>query len=287
MRSYYSPQPSERPALLRKVVLLFLLVTALALGLVILFREQPGFPFLLQHSLATAVIAIGSAISSRMVLSRRHVLIRFLAALAAFLVGLYVLGLASDWKFGIGPLDLRPRTVDWDGLAQVGLGIYLFLLIFRAWRRPATPPRVIEVTPRYEPELSDIRPEALPTPRRSRHSHRASSDTRRKADLSFAPGITPSAPSVRVRRATRKRRNGAVRTLTAADLPIRPKPRRRKGSRPHVQFAVVEDHRCPFCLDSVSRADPRGVVECEVCHALHHKDCWDITGVCQVPHLNT
>ena len=76
-------------------------------------------------------------------------------------------------------------------------------------------------------------------------------------------------------------------TLTAADLPIRPKPRRRKGSRPRVQFAVVEDHRCPFCLDSVSRADPRGVVECEVCHALHHKDCWDITGVCQVPHLNT
>jgi hypothetical protein len=29
------------------------------------------------------------------------------------------------------------------------------------------------------------------------------------------------------------------------------------------------------------------VVECDVCHALHHKDCWDITGFCQVPHLNS
>jgi hypothetical protein len=29
------------------------------------------------------------------------------------------------------------------------------------------------------------------------------------------------------------------------------------------------------------------VVECEVCHTLHHKDCWDVTGICQVPHLNT
>jgi hypothetical protein len=57
--------------------------------------------------------------------------------------------------------------------------------------------------------------------------------------------------------------------------------------RPHVQIAVVEDHRCPYCLEPVKRSDPGGVKECEVCHTLHHADCWDITGVCQVPHLNT
>jgi len=27
-------------------------------------------------------------------------------------------------------------------------------------------------------------------------------------------------------------------------------------------------------------------VECPICHTMHHKDCWDITGTCQVPHLN-
>jgi ribosomal protein L37AE/L43A len=66
---------------------------------------------------------------------------------------------------------------------------------------------------------------------------------------------------------------------------VAPKRRRRKKLR--VQLALVEEHRCPYCLENVTRADPRGVVECNVCHTLHHKDCWDITGSCQVPHLNT
>jgi hypothetical protein len=25
-------------------------------------------------------------------------------------------------------------------------------------------------------------------------------------------------------------------------------------------------------------------VECQICHTLHHADCWAITGTCQVPH---
>ena len=57
--------------------------------------------------------------------------------------------------------------------------------------------------------------------------------------------------------------------------------------KPAVQLAVYEEHRCPYCLEDVKRNDARGSVECPVCHTLHHKDCWDITGSCQVPHLNT
>ncbi|MFN2120746.1 MAG: hypothetical protein ACK2T0_10170 [Anaerolineales bacterium] len=26
-------------------------------------------------------------------------------------------------------------------------------------------------------------------------------------------------------------------------------------------------------------------MECPICHTLHHKDCWDVTGSCQIPHL--
>jgi hypothetical protein len=78
--------------------------------------------------------------------------------------------------------------------------------------------------------------------------------------------------------------------LTLMKQPARPKPGRSRGGfrrKPQVQLAVIEDHRCPYCLDPVLRTDPRGVKECEVCHTLHHADCWAITGVCQVPHLNT
>jgi len=83
-------------------------------------------------------------------------------------------------------------------------------------------------------------------------------------------------------------------------LPSRPKataaPARIAGSRsrwpgilrskPHVRLAPHEQHRCPYCLEEVRRHDPRGSIECPVCHTFHHKDCWDITGTCQVPHLN-
>ena len=56
--------------------------------------------------------------------------------------------------------------------------------------------------------------------------------------------------------------------------------------RPAVQIAAYEEHRCPYCLQDIKRDDVRGSVECPICHTLHHKDCWDITGTCQVPHLN-
>jgi ribosomal protein L37AE/L43A len=60
----------------------------------------------------------------------------------------------------------------------------------------------------------------------------------------------------------------------------------RKRSSKKIVIAPVEEHRCPYCLEPVKRNDPRGVVECDVCHTLHHADCWAITGTCQVPHYN-
>jgi hypothetical protein len=29
------------------------------------------------------------------------------------------------------------------------------------------------------------------------------------------------------------------------------------------------------------------VVTCPICKTRHHKDCWDITGMCQVPHYHS
>jgi len=54
-----------------------------------------------------------------------------------------------------------------------------------------------------------------------------------------------------------------------------------------VRLAAYEEHRCPYCLEPVKRGDPRGTVECPICHTLHHKDCWDVTGSCQIPHLTS
>ena len=93
-------------------------------------------------------------------------------------------------------------------------------------------------------------------------------------------------------RVTRKKGGRPLIFRPSASAFARPEAARSKRRnllrhKPEVQLAVYEEHRCPYCLEDVNPRDPRGVVECQVCHTLHHKDCWDITGSCQVPHLNT
>ena len=70
-----------------------------------------------------------------------------------------------------------------------------------------------------------------------------------------------------------------------AAQPVKPKRGRSNRSRPKVMLSSEEEHRCPYCLELIEPDDPRGVVECEICHTLHHADCWAITGACQVPHF--
>lgn len=279
--------------MLRKLVLIFLLVTALALGLIILFTQKPGYPVWMQDGLAAASIAIASALSARMTLKRRNWFLRFLAATAAMAAGLFILGWASSWKYGIGPLKFWSPGWDWDAIAQVGLGLYLVFLAFAAWRRREPKPSELYAPgpQQIEPLLRDLRPAPMMPAPPAPHSR----NPRKLPAPSTAIEVRPSPaarqviaprsaePALKVKPGARGRKNGMIRTITAADL-----PRARKGRRKaRLQFAVVEEHRCPYCLDPVSRADPRGVVECDVCHALHHKDCWDITGFCQVPHLNS
>ncbi len=291
--SRFYPSSPERSGLVRKIVLIFLLVTALALGLVILFREKPGYPAWMQNGLAAGSLALAAAFGTRLALRGRSGLLRLTAALAALMVGLYVLGMASRWKYGIGPLHFWPRAYDWDAIAQAGLGLYLVLLALSAWRRR---PAQIHGPAHYqvEPMLRDLSPaviEVEPGPQRMALKYLRAQAGYEPAPLPARPAIhprgaaLPGEPAVRLRH-TRRRPRSAVRAITASDLPVRPKPRRGRARKARVQLAVVEEHRCPFCLDPVSRADPRGVMECDVCHALHHKDCWDITGMCQVPHLN-
>jgi hypothetical protein len=52
----------------------------------------------------------------------------------------------------------------------------------------------------------------------------------------------------------------------------------------NVRLLGEVEHRCPFCLEVVHKNDPRGVKVCPICQTQHHLDCWNITGVCQVPH---
>lgn len=68
-------------------------------------------------------------------------------------------------------------------------------------------------------------------------------------------------------------------------LPVR-MPKKHSSRRHHktVRFVGKEEMRCPYCLQVIDPRDPKGIVVCPICHSPHHKECWDITGSCQVPH---
>lgn len=75
------------------------------------------------------------------------------------------------------------------------------------------------------------------------------------------------------------------RTIPPAALPVN-LPRKHGGRKmPHsVRLTGKEEMRCPYCLQEITGRDKRTMVVCPICHTAHHKECWDITGSCQVPH---
>jgi hypothetical protein len=75
------------------------------------------------------------------------------------------------------------------------------------------------------------------------------------------------------------------RITTPTALPVH-LPRKHPGRRAHMTVRLIgrEEMRCPYCLQVVERNDPKGIVICPICHSAHHKECWDVTGSCQVPH---
>ena len=291
MGLYRSAGSAEPWHLVRKVFLLLLLVTALALGLVYLLQRGRPAPAIMFNLLADGSIGAAMGFGSRLVLRRRHWLIRAVVAASLSIVGLVLLGFLTGAQSGVGPLHLSFQPVNW--LDRVGLALQIPVL-------PGNSPTdlmdaahmVIAVN------LSWIALRAWHGRTRARETRSESGGWARTAVSASTPTRLPVAAPVStpVVRPTTTRQSRAVvrrkrigRVVVARALPIRPKSMgtRRRGAfrkRPALQIAAYEEHRCPYCLQDIKRDDIR--VECPVCHTLHHKDCWDITGTCQVPHLN-
>jgi hypothetical protein len=277
--------------LTRSVILLVVVVLGLALGLVLLQTRGSPAPLLLFNLLAVASIGLVMGLGTRAMFRRRPWPIKALVSAALSIVGLAFLGGITDNRSGIGPL--RADFVSVDGLAPLGITLKLptlprksetdltdaaYMLIaidvswiaMRAWTgtrrgRGATWPK----------QTGAAMVAATPVPGPVGHS----------AGLSMAPvratAHVRSRPMVKPMRLAPVMAGQALRRGGAGS-------RRRNvlRRRPAVQIATYEEHRCPYCLQDIKRDDLRGSVECQICHTLHHKDCWDITGTCQVPHLN-
>jgi hypothetical protein len=281
MNMPYSDQSSEPEQeqynLPRKLVILLLLVAASSLWLYVLFHERRlGYGTTIQEVAAGIVIGIVAGLGAQLILSQRDGLFRFVAALAADVAGIYLLGFVSDGRYGISKFGWLPGSIDYDGLNLIGIGLLIILLISLLFRRSKVivipePIQVASALDEFDnsPIVQVEPPNSIsisnPVPPRVSWS-------RYPAHGSVESNRSNGHPA------------GRIRPIKAAPV-IAPK-RRRRSRKARVQLALVEEHRCPYCLETVARTDPHGVVECTICHTLHHKDCWDITGTCQVPHLN-
>ncbi len=311
----------QSDSLFRKLVLLLLLISAAALWIVVWFRQGSDFPLLLSTFFADASLGLIAGFGSRMVLRNRDGFVRYFFAILLAVIGMYMLGALTNWVLGIGPIVWEQKfaeqlhqvkfnnnlaneisslgigsrvlfdfsKLDWADGAHLAISLMMTVLALQAWHHKSTAALPVQdYEPVYEPV--EIAPVPVPAPRvsRPRRSRRSPNSSNGRARAPRAGGgVSARARANSQPRARARANNGSSALVRKMEPVLRPKKKRLFQRKPKIQLALVEEHRCPYCLDPVSRNDPRGVKECEVCHTLHHADCWAITGVCQVPHLNT
>jgi ribosomal protein L37AE/L43A len=248
-----------------RLVLVILPVVAAGILLLLLFLQNTTVNLVIFGFTATLCLGLLAGFLARLILKKSTFALRFLAAAVALFAGMVVMYLISSGMMGLSPY-IR-TAIDWYGLVQIGIGLGAAFIALNGFRRKQV--QVDMVIPGSTSTDSNASKQPLvvsaaaatmitPLPGRRKSSTRKSKSTTTKA--------------------AEKKRLVVGKKAASKSTPVA------RRSRKKVTLAAFDEHRCPYCLDEVKRNDPRGVVVCPICKAYHHKDCWDITGRCQVPH---
>lgn len=260
-----------RSSLPRKITMLFLLAVVSGLLIAVMFKEGYPLAYLFMIFFDASAIGLVSGFGARIILKERRVGWQLLASPAAMISGLFILGMATEWEYGLGPLSFKTGRFDWSELIQFVVGILTAMMSLFAWRKPNS---IHLPAQSLQPNLALIIA--------SEQSNQSPQVTTNKTKTSPASKRTGLEISLKPTQLTNERKPAKI----LSEKPVTAKSRH-KSRKTDVQFSSNEKFRCPYCLEPVLPNDPRGIVECKICHTLHHADCWAITGVCQVPHQNT
>jgi ribosomal protein L37AE/L43A len=204
-----------------------------------------------EPAIFTLAAAAGGGIllgfSARGLLRSHSLLLQWASALVAMILMLFLIGWFTSGFVGISPAVMPRRQPDWGALAQMLAGSFSCALSLKARRWW-------------------IRNNAFA------NAVVDGTDAARRSNVRLVSNKADAPPEVRPGLLERMR-NGL-------------RGWRRRAKKDEVRLVGVEEHRCPYCLQLIADRDPRGVVICPVCHTRHHKDCWAITGMCQVPHYH-
>jgi ribosomal protein L37AE/L43A len=298
------PSTQRKSGFTRRLFVLLAFVLGVVFWTYLILQNQHIVSKDLMSIIAIVMVALSAGLGARLLFYTRNWFIRLIAAWASLILGLFLLGYLTHWKMGFGPIEFWRKTYDWMELAQLGGGMLLVVVALMVWwHGPAAQP-VTRKPKRSRPAKKRVEQQAE-RPREQRPVERAREQPRavtprattssKPASLFSFPRRSRSEPkplrlkvSKQARAITRSRPQAEKVVIGRLTKKVRPSRLRKLFQRtPELQISTHEEHRCPFCLEDVKRNDPRGVKECSVCHTLHHADCWDITGMCQVPHLNS
>ncbi|MEN8242319.1 MAG: hypothetical protein ABFS17_10390 [Chloroflexota bacterium] len=269
------------------LVILQAMTSAVVFSFVFLFEGRISPLFLVFALLAATGLVAG--LTSRRVLKTDIRLLQYLVGLISLFAALFALNYFSGGVLGINYLTIYQADFEPLAFIQVGIGIFSMWLAIAAWRKPKShefeddiseapytaPPRARQVETNSPAVLERVR---TPRPKRKINwfSASASSANNNSRNHSSSSAIPRERISLKGNKKS-KRRVSKIRTRRSTLLLNRQQP---------VKFVGAEEHRCPYCLETVAYNDPRGVEICPVCQTHHHADCWEVTGVCQVPHAN-
>jgi ribosomal protein L37AE/L43A len=201
----------------------------------------------------TVAAALGQGIllgvAARLILRQFSFPMRLAAALTATFFSLVAMGWLTRGLIGADPsFPIRQQHPDWGGLVQMLIGGVMAAFAMIAFRK--RPHKIAPTAISGEP------PAPAPQPERKK-------STKSKT----GSPVKESRPAL-------ERIRSALRFF------------RRNNRDAEIRLVGKEEPKCPYCLQPIEPRDPRGVVVCPICHTRHHKDCWDITGMCQVPHYH-
>lgn len=305
--------------ILKIVTMIFLTVDISGAFIYLLYKRE--FQWIATIPIILAFFAgFSSGILCRLFFFRMPRIVRWFFSCLAVIGTLAVGGLAGQYWMQIDLTGIRSAAVNNDFLILSLVGWAIAFVTVFAWsskkKQVIDPAPEIETVSEYTPD-----PIVYPTPApvltpiavvsgrpmvRTRNTSQKIRWRRLKKQLLkriktfIKPGRQATSnplfslfrPGTRTRVGERRRTTNSLQIRVperlgnpTTSLPIRT-PKKTSNRRHHktVRFVGKEEMRCPYCLQIIDPKDPKGIVYCPICHAPHHKECWDITGTCQVPH---
>jgi hypothetical protein len=265
-----------------RVTLVMLTVMVAAGALTLLFGLALKLPFFLLSALVLTSLAMIAALSARVLLRNYTRALRLFSALVALLGGLLIIGFITRGAVGVNFTE-PSSSPNWASLMQfIGSGLVTWLML-QAWTKPIR---------LKENGSSDHKKIKAQNPRQFLPAIRMPQIKMPRIRIPYSfPNIKGIGKILgKYSWLSQWRSNHEslpeqqVRLKTSAPKHLSKNHQLNRRLEP-VKLVGIEEHNCPFCLEPVIKKDPRGLKICSSCKTWHHADCWDMTGECQVPHL--